>query len=544
MITFFKKSARFIYIVFIFMRYRLDAWLWLSPEAKRLKWLRLFFPWRWFRPITPPSGEELRQALEQLGPIFVKVGQLLSIRRDFLPEDIANALAKLQDQVTPFDSKTAMTQIENAFKRPLSACFATVDPVPLGSASIAQVHPATLLDGTEVVIKVLRPGVHEAVAQDMALLETLAYLLHVFLPDLRRFQPKAVIAEIKTTLQDELDLTKEAANASQLRRNFEKSNLLKVPRIYWDFATPTVLVMERIYGVPISDMATFKEKGVNLKKLAENGVEIFFTQAFRDCFFHADMHPGNVFVNIDDPQNPQYCAVDFGIMGTLSPTDQRYLAENFSAFFNRDYRKIATLHVASGWVSPDTRIEAFEAAIRTVCEPIFEKPLKDISLAQTLIHLFQTARRFNMEVQPQLVLLQKTLLAIEGLGHQLYPELDLWQTAKPFLAEWMKKRYGFRAFRQLLKTKLPVLSTQLPELPEAINEISRYLQQRHAPKQTKSNNTSLSRVLGVSLALVSLALGWQLYEHSATPNLLETLQPLMVLGGLGLGLFCTFKVNR
>ena len=315
-------------------------------------------------------------------------------------------------------------------------------------------------------------------------------------------------------------------------------------KIYWDYATRDVLVMERIHGVPISDMATFVDKQVDLKKLAERGVEIFFTQVFRDCFFHADMHPGNVFVLIDDPRNPRYAAVDFGIMGTLSPTDQRYLAENFSAFFNRDYRKVAELHVQSGWVSPDTRVEAFEAAIRTVCEPIFEKPLKDISIAQTLIHLFQTARRFNMEVQPQLVLLQKTLLAIEGLGHQLYPDLDLWQTAKPFLEQWMKKRYGFKAFRSLLRSKLPILTTQLPELPEALNEIGRYLQQRKNKPLTESavkKYPSRQRLMGIVITVTSLAFALELYSSIPMNAILTTLQPFLVFAGLSIGLFYVLK---
>jgi len=450
--------------------------------------LILFFPWRWFRKKKAPSGEAIRQALEELGPIFVKFGQLLCIRRDILPDDIAEELAKLQDKVPPFSGKKAKQLIEQSLGYTTESIFSEFNITPLASASIAQVHAATLYDGSKVVVKVLRPNIYQQINQDVALLELFAKLMFRYLPQSRRFRPIEVVAELKATLYDELDLLREAANASQLRRNFADSDSLYVPQIYWEHSRKNVLVMEHIYGVPISDMNTLRANNTNLKKLAERGVEIFFTQVFRDCFFHADMHPGNVFVSIKDPQNPKYMAVDFGIMGTLGPDDQRYLGENFLAFFKRDYRRVAELHVQSGWVPPHTRVEAFESAIRTVCEPIFERPLKDISIGQTLLRLFQTARRFNMEVQPQLVLLQKTLLTVEGLGRQLYPELDLWQTAKPFLEKWMKKQFGVRAFFRNIKTHFPIWSDRLPELPEAVYNIARYWQdETHYLKHQQSS---------------------------------------------------------
>ena len=459
------KSIRLIHITVILLKHGLDKILWDNPSRHRFNSLIIFFPWRWFRDIKPVKGEDIRKAMEELGPLFVKFGQLLSTRRDLLPDDYANELSKLQDKVPPFSGKLAREMIEKSLQQPIEHFFEAFDENPLASASIAQVHTARLLDGTSVVIKVLRPHVHAHVRADIELLQTAAKVIHRFIPIARPLRLVEVVDEFKTILIDELDLLKEAANASLLRRNFKDSDSLYVPQVYWDLSRHNVLVLERIEGIPISDIQTLEAKHFDLKRLAEKGVEIFFTQVFRDSFFHADMHPGNIFVDPHSPTNPRYIAVDCGIMGTLGPEDQRYLGENFLAFFKRDYRKVAQLHVQSGWVPATTRVEAFESAIRTVCEPIFEKPLKDISIGQTLMRLFQTARRFDMQVQPQLVLLQKTLLSIEGLGRQIYPDLDLWQTAKPFLEKWMKKQSSPRALLQTLRRKL--------DIPEAIFDMVR-----------------------------------------------------------------------
>lgn len=471
-----KKFFRLLYIKYIFLKYGLDRLIWSTSFFRPLNFFIIFFPWRWFSKKELPTGESIRLALEELGPIFVKFGQLLSVRGDLLPDDIAAELAKLQDKVPPFSGTQAKKMIEASLGYSLDTAFSEFNTTPLASASIAQVHPAVMYDGRKVIIKVLRPNIHKKIAQDVGLLETLAKMLYRYVPNARRFRPIEVVQEFKSTLFDELDLLREAANASQLRRNFIDSDHLYVPQIIWEHSRKNVLTMEQIFGIPIADLQTLKANNTNLKRLAERGVEIFFTQVFRDCFFHADMHPGNVFVSIKDPEYPQYMAIDFGIMGTLGPDDQRYLGENFLAFFKRDYRRVAELHVQSGWVPPHTRVEAFESAIRTVCEPIFERPLKDISIGQTLLRLFQTARRFNMEVQPQLVLLQKTLLTVEGLGRQLYPDLDLWQTAKPFLEKWMRKQFGSRALFRNIKTHFPIWSDRLPDLPEAICNIAQYWQ--------------------------------------------------------------------
>jgi ubiquinone biosynthesis protein len=491
-----------------------------------------------------PQGKPLRLALETLGPLFVKFGQLLSTRKDLLPEDMAVELAKLQDQVPPFCSKIARNLIEKSLGAPIENIFAHFDEIPLASASVAQVHSATLKDGTAVIIKVLRPDIHHQVQTDIALLERFAYWGERCIPRLRPLRPTAVVQEFKQILSDELDLSKEAANASLLRRNFQYSESLYVPKIYWEYCRKNVLVMERIYGIPISDIALLKEKKVDIKRLAERGVEIFFTQVFRDCFFHADMHPGNIFVSFHHPHNPQYIAVDFGIMGTLSPDDQRYLAENFLAFFKRDYRRVAELHVKSGWVPSHTRIEAFESAIRTVCEPIFEQPLKDISIGQTLMHLFQTARQFDMQVQPQLVLLQKTLFSIEGLGRTLYPDLDLWSTAKPFLEQWMKKQFGPRAFFRTMRAKLPLLTDKMPDLPETLIEtLSLWRKNTHILHQELAKNQKKKKYFLRTIGIAFLLLGscfaltsdyaYQLYE------MLREYQWVMVLLclGSGIGLF-------
>ncbi|HEV3251391.1 MAG TPA: ubiquinone biosynthesis regulatory protein kinase UbiB, partial [Puia sp.] len=431
------RLMRLIQISFTLFRYGLDELVLSLHLFRPLRFLIYFNPYR-LSNRKRPQGERIRLALEDLGPIFVKFGQALSTRRDFIPEEIADELAKLQDRVPPFSGDQAKAMIEAACGRPITEIFAEFDTTPLASASVAQVHAAKLLTGQEVVAKVLRPGINKRIVKDVDLLYAIANLATRYWKEAKRLRPSEVVAEFESCLKDELDLLREAASASQLRRNFLHSDLLYIPEIYWQYTHSNVLVMERIYGISISDIPTLKKQGINLKKLAERGVEIFFTQVFRDCFFHADMHPGNIFVSPKQKDNPQYLGVDFGIMGSLSPEDQRYLAENLLAFFKRDYRRVAQLHVESGWIAPNTRVNEFEAAIRTVCEPIFERPLKEISFGQLLLRLFQTARRFKMEVQPQLVLLQKTLFNIEGLGRQLYPDLDLWNTAKPFLERWLK----------------------------------------------------------------------------------------------------------
>lgn len=418
--------------------------------------------------IRQHRGIRMRRACEDLGPIFIKFGQLLSTRIDMLPEDIATELVKLQDQVPPFCGIVAQKNIEASLGKNIDELFKEFNITPLASASIAQVHAATMLDGTEVVVKILRPNIKKYVTRDLDLLLVIARLITIVIPAMRRFKPHAVIQEIRKSMLDELDLMREAANASQLRRNFMNSHLLYVPEIYWTYTRTNLITMERIYGTPVSNLTILKANNTDLRCLAERGVEIFFTQVFRDCFFHADMHPGNVWVSLKNPHNPQYLALDFGIMGTLNPADQHYLAENFLAFFKRDYRRVAELHIESGWVPKHTRIDEFESAIRCVCEPIFERPLKEISFGKTLLHLFQTARRFDMQIQPQLILLQKTLISVEGLGRQLYPDLDLWSTAKPFLEDWMRQRMSKKFFIKKIKTLGPYWIEKMPDLPALI----------------------------------------------------------------------------
>ena len=433
---------RLLRILYVVIRYRLDDMLFALPLPFWLRAPRFLLPWRWMPrgKSSRSRGESLRLALEELGPIFIKFGQLLSTRRDLLPPDIADELARLQDRVPPFPPEQAVALIEQQLGARIDQVFSRFEHQPLASASVAQVHAAQLRSGEDVVVKVVRPGLEPVIRQDMAWLFALAKVAERASADARRLRPVEVVCDYEKTIFDELDLLREAANGTQLRRNFEGSKLLYVPQVYWDWCRPKVLVMERIYGIPVTDLAALHDQHTDMKKLAERGVEIFFPQVFRDSFFHADMHPGNIFVSTRTPHDPQYIAIDCGIIGSLTAEDQDYLARNLLAFFKRDYRKVAQLHIDSGWVPADTPVNDFEAAIRTVCEPVFEKPLKDISFGQVLLRLFQTARRFNMEVQPQLVLLQKTLLNIEGLGRQLYPELDLWSTAKPYLERWMRQR--------------------------------------------------------------------------------------------------------
>lgn len=484
------RLQRLFRITWVFCRYRLDVFLPMAELPGPLKVLFLLAPWHVFPQPKLDRGDRLRLALEELGPVFVKFGQILSTRRDLLPDDMADSLKTLQDRVPPFPSDAARTIIETSLGAPVSELFKAFGTDPMASASVAQVHAATLLNGQDVVVKVLRPGIEKVIRQDLALMYLMARLLEKYGAEGKRLHPVEVVADYDATIHDELDLQREAANASQLRRNFENSSLIYIPFIDWDYTRKSVMVMERIHGIPIADVPALEAAGVNLKVLAEKGVEIFFTQVFRDSFFHADMHPGNIFVDVTNPADPKYIAIDFGIVGTLAPEDQSYLARNLLAFFRRDYRQVAQLHIQSGWVPPDTRVNEFEAAIRTVCEPIFEKPLKDISFGHFLLRLFQTARRFNMEVQPQLVLLQKTLLNVEGLGRQLYPELDLWSTAQPFLESWMRKRIGPSGLIKSLQTHLPAWLEQSPEMPQLVHDA--LLQLRGAGPTEKQNQDTLA----------------------------------------------------
>lgn len=466
-----KQIIRLIHINFILARNGLDNVVVSLRLFAPLRFIVYLNPWNWLRKEKLTRGQALRKTLEELGPIFIKFGQALSTRPDILPDDIAKELSKLQDKVPPFASDIAISILEQAYGKSPYELFAQFDSNALASASMAQVHAATLKSGEDVVVKILRPNMRRIIEQDISIMYTIARLADRYWPESRRLKPKEIVKEFEHTLLDELDLLREAANGAQLRRNFNNSPLLYIPEIYWDYSRDNILVMERIHGIPVSDVASLRDNQINIKKLAERGVEIFFTQVFRDCFFHADMHPGNIFVSYKHPQEPQYICIDFGIIGTLNENDKRYLAENLLAFFNRDYRKVAELHVESGWVSRDTRVDEFESAIRTVCEPIFEKPLKDISFAQVVLRLFQVARRFQMEVQPQLVLLQKTLLAVEGLGRQLYPDLDLWVTAKPFLEKWLRQQIGPKNFFNQLKENLPFFTEQLPHMPKLIFDV-------------------------------------------------------------------------
>ncbi|MGD8784317.1 MAG: ubiquinone biosynthesis regulatory protein kinase UbiB [Thioalkalispiraceae bacterium] len=463
----FGQFFRLIFISWVLVRHRLDAVILASHLFRPIRWIQYALPWNWIPRKPLPRGVRIRMALEDLGPIFVKFGQIISTRRDLLPDDIAIELARLQDQVPPFPDKVSRQIIEKALGQPVEELFQSFEATPFASASIAQVHGAVLHNGKHVVVKVLRPTILPVIERDIQLLYTIAAGIERHWQAGKQLRAVEVVREFEKTILDELDLMREAANASQLRRNFEASSLIYVPEVYWEYSRQNVFVMERIHGIPISNIDELRHEHIDLKKLAEHGVEIFFTQVFRDSFFHADMHPGNIFVSPDG----KYIAVDFGIMGSLNSSDQRYLAENFLAFFNRDYRRVAQLHIDSGWVSKETRVDEFEAAIRTVCEPIFDKPLKEISFGQLLLRLFQVARRFNMEVQPQLVLLQKTLLNIEGLGRQLYPDLDLWKTAKPFLERWMAKQIGPGSLMKHLKENVPLWSERLPKLPNLLYEV-------------------------------------------------------------------------
>ncbi|MDS4025491.1 MAG: ubiquinone biosynthesis regulatory protein kinase UbiB [Candidatus Contendobacter sp.] len=542
------QVLRLLHINRVLVRHGLDDIVLATHLFRPIGFVRHLLPWNWAprRELELSRGERIRLALEDLGPIFVKFGQMLSTRRDLLPDDIALELAKLQDRVPPFPGEQARTIIEKAHGQPLEAIFVEFELQPLASASIAQVHAARLRNGREVVVKVLRPAVEKVIRRDVELLYIIAGLAQRYWREGRRLRPIEVVTEYEKTIFDELDLVREAANASHLRRNFQNSPILYVPEIFWPETRRDVLVMERIRGIPVGDLAELRRRGVDLKKLSERGVEVFFTQVFRDSFFHADMHPGNIFVNADDPDDPRYIAVDFGIIGTLSPTDQHYLAENFLAFFHRDYRRVAELHIESGWVPAETRVDEFESAIRTVSEPIFDRPLKDISFGGFLLTLFQTARRFNMEVQPQLVLLQKTLLNIEGLGRQLDPELDLWKTAKPFLENWMRDRVGPLSFLNRVRRQLPHWADQTPDLPNLIHgllqrasdgELTVRLRKQEMEQWRRelhrANRRSFHATAGAALIVsAAVILGVDTHDGSLWHAPLSS----WLLGGIGIGL--------
>lgn len=502
-----SRLFRGVFIVWTVLRFGLDE-LVLSSFSK--PWIRMLTRIVSVgRNLKAPRGERLREALESLGPIFVKFGQVMSTRRDLLPLDIANELARLQDRVPPFDPDVAMAIIEKAFGRPISQIFATFEREPVASASIAQVHFATLPDGREVAVKVLRPNMLPAIEKDLALMHMMAGWVEGLSADGKRLKPREVVGEFDKYLHDELDLLREAANAAQLRRNMQNLNLVLIPEMIWDFCMPDVMVMQRMDGVPIGQIQRLRDAGVDMKKLARDGVTIFFTQVFRDGFFHADMHPGNIQVSLDPATFGRYISLDFGIVGTLTEVDKEYLAQNFSAFFQRDYKRVAELHIESGWVPPQTRVDELESAIRACCEPYFDRPLKEISLGMVLMRLFQTSRRFHVEIQPQLVLLQKTLLNIEGLGRDLDPDLDLWSTAKPFLETWMLEQVGPEKLLEQLKAEAPTYAKLLPGLPRLL--------QQYLKNQGGGNRQELQELL---------------QEQRRTNKLLQSL----IYGGLGFAL--------
>jgi ubiquinone biosynthesis protein len=482
-----QKFLRLLKILRVSIRYGLDEIAISGLKKPRItKLIDTVFFWR---DLSAPRGVRLRMALEELGPIFVKFGQVLSTRSDLIPADLVIELSRLQDRVPPFDSDLAIAQIRKSLGAHPDELFATFERTPVASASIAQVHFATLKDGRQVAVKVLRPGMKKSIDEDVALMHIAAEWIGNVWADSKRLKPKEVVAEFDKYLHDELDLMREAANASQLRRNFADSQLLLVPEMYWDYCSNSVIVMERMHGIPVSQIDRLEAAGVDLKKLSSDGVEIFFTQVFRDGFFHADMHPGNILVSIEPETFGRYIALDFGIVGTLTDYDKDYLSQNFLAFFRRDYKRVAEAHIESGWAPKNTRVDELEAAVRACCEPIFDRPLKDISFGQILLRLFQTSRRFNVEVQPQLVLLQKTLLNIEGLGRQLDPDLDLWKTAKPYLENWMGEQVGIKGFMQRLKAEAPRYAHIFPQLPRLVHQAL----ERHAERP--NDNTELIKVL-------------------------------------------------
>ncbi|GAA0403331.1 ubiquinone biosynthesis regulatory protein kinase UbiB [Cocleimonas flava] len=489
----FSQLYRLFVINRVLIRHNLDELIYAIPAFRPLRFIYHISPWNWKKEERAPRGERIRKALEDLGPVFVKFGQVLSTRRDMLPDDLADELAKLQDNVPPFSGKLAREIIEKSLGKSVNELFQDFDETPLASASIAQVHTATLQDGKEAIVKVVRPGIEKTIRHDIDLMLFIAKMVNRFSAVGKRLRPVEVVQDYEKVIFDELDLGREAANASQLRRNHSGTKDLYVPDVYWDYCAENVMVMERIYGVPAGDIKQLHANGVDMKVLGERAVDIFFTQALTHNFFHADMHPGNIFIDISNPKDPTFIGVDFGIMGSLEAQDQRYLAENLHAFFNRDYKRVAEVHIESGWVPSHTKASEFEAAIRTVCEPIFQLPIKDISYGKLLLRLFQTARRFNMEVQPQLVLLQKTLLNIEGMGRELYPDLDLWVTAKPFIQRWMDEQSGIRSLFNGAKENLPKFVEQLPHMPVMINEVIRQIHEKNSNSESESRQIQALR---------------------------------------------------
>jgi ubiquinone biosynthesis protein len=477
-----RVVGRLLEIQRVLVRHGLDDFVRATHLYRPLRFMFYLSPWTWFqRRRGATRAERLRLALEELGPIFVKFGQALSTRRDLLPVDIADELAKLQDRVPPFPGELARAGLERSYGCKLDEIFTNVSIEPLAAASIAQVHVARRKDGREVVVKVLRPGMRSQIGRDLEVMQAMAVMAQRWWPEARRLRPIEVVREYRQTILDELDLMREAANASQLKRNFAGSALLYVPEVHWDLCRTDVMVMERIHGVPIGDLETLRERGTDFKRLAENGVEIFFTQVFRHNFFHADMHPGNIFVIVDDPLAPRYAAVDFGIVGTLSQRDQRYLADIFLAVFDRDYRRVAQLHIECGWVPPATRVDEMESAVRTICEPIFDRPLREISFGTVLLRLFAALQRFDGQIQPQLILLQKTLLNVEGLGRQLYPDLDIWKTAAPVLRAWKRDRMSPRTLWREMRRGLPDVLEVLRTWPTLARSVIERAQQGETP---------------------------------------------------------------
>ncbi len=543
------QALRLLGIQRVLIRHGLDHLVFAMRIFRPVRFIERLLPWNWFKRERGPQAERVRLVLEELGPIFVKFGQILSTRRDLLPDDYANELAKLQDNVPPFPGAQARKIIENAFSKNIEDIFLEFDEVPLASASIAQVHEATLMDGRKMIVKVVRPDIEKLIKKDLSLMHILAAKAEAYWEDARKLKPSNVVAEFEKTLLDELDLMREAANASQLRRNFEDSELLYVPEVEWDLTTSDVMVMERISGIPVSDVESLQQAGVDMKRLAENGIELFLTQVIRDSYFHADMHPGNIFVRPGMNGAAQIAVVDFGIMSSLSDFDQRYLAENFMAFLNRDYKKVATLHVDSGWVPANTRVDEFESAIRTVCEPMFDRSLGNISFGTILLRLFQTAREFNMPILPQLILLQKTLVNVEGLGRQLYPELDVWKTTKPMFEHWMNQRVGFRGLIEGAKYNIPHWLDRLPDLPNKVIDLVERMREgkihvewhseeleRLQAEMHQYNRRNILAIIGSSLVLGGVVL-YGLYGLDGNTPVMIGQFPLVswVFGGVGGG---------